>query len=305
VTNTGLQALQSLPELTSLNINLCWNCFDVKQRETTELTFLQDMNHLASLNVSELSITSHGLAQFAALKNTLTSLNLYDCRTITDEGLTHLAAGLCITTEDGSTRSKLLSLNMGDCHEITATGVATLAKNFTSLTSLNLNQCCNIRDTLCLNTLSTSLLSLDIGGWDVVGCGSINPLLLPADADGGLQFLKNLPHLASLRLRGCQNINSVDLGYLAPIVKDTLVSLDLCLCKKITDQGLGHLKSLTKLTSLDISCIPGITEKGIRDLWVPLPALADFEIGPQFNLPAVLKTVVLERERQKKNMPAP
>ena len=78
--------------------------------------------------------------------------------------------------------------------------------------------------------------------------------------DQGIAFLPE--SLVNLDLNGC--INLTDKAMQALEKKESLRSLDLTLCNKITDKGIALIPR--GLTTLNLSCLSNITEKCVPSL---------------------------------------
>ena len=68
---------------------------------------------------------------------------------------------------------------------------------------------------------------------------------------------------AGIRLRGNGKVNRLT----------QLQSLDLRICKKITDAGLEHLRGLTQLRNLNLSSTQ-VTDAGVHKLEAASPAIS-------------------------------
>ena len=121
MSDSGLQALEGLTLLQSLDLRLCDKITDAGLRSLEGLTSLQSLG-LRGCD----KITDAGLRSLAGL-TTLQSLDLYRCGQITDAGLRSLA-GL----------TSLQSLDLSYCDEITDAGLRSLA-GLTSLQTLYLS----------------------------------------------------------------------------------------------------------------------------------------------------------------------
>ncbi len=216
--------------------------------DLSELTNLRDLKtildqasgiRITSINLTNCkNITDADLAHLSSLTS-LTSLNLSGCKNITDAGLAHL---LSLTS--------LISLDLSDCN-ITDANLALLSK-LTLLSSLDLSGCQNITDAGLAHLSSLTLLS----SLDLSVCHNIT--------DAGLARLSSLTLLSSLDLSGCRNIIGTGLAHLSKLT--SLTSLDLGVCRNITDAGLAHLSKFTSLSSLNLRWCRSITDAGLAHL---------------------------------------
>jgi hypothetical protein len=185
---------------------------------------------LASLNLSNCkNITDAGLGSLANIP--LTKLNLSGCSDITDAGLAHF------------TNAPLTDLNLSDCTAITDAGLAHFAN--APLTDLDLRFCSDITDAGLGSFANAPLTYLTLNG-----CSDIT--------DAGLAHFANAP-LTYLTLNGCSDITDAGLGFFA---NAPLERLDLSNCRGITDAGLAHFAN-APLEWLGLSNCSGITNAGL------------------------------------------
>ena len=217
LTDTGLEYVAQLTQLTKLVLTGCGKITD------TGLDYVAQLTLLTSLNLRNCKkITDTGLKHVAQLTQ-LTSLALTGCGKITDLGLQCVAQ-----------LTQLTSLNLSYCVKITDTGLKHVAQ-LTQLTSLNLDCCDKITD-MGLEYVAqlTQLASLNLDNCVMI-------------TDSGLELVAQLTQLTSLNLRSCGKITDAGLEYVAQLTQ--LTRLDLQYCGKITDTGLEHLAHVAQLRS--------------------------------------------------------
>ncbi len=244
-----------------------------------------------NLDVTEFSLsgdaTDATLQDIATRFPNLRSLDLSDCKTISDAGLAHLST------------LPLQSLDLSHCYSITNEGLAhlsglplhSLSLKFNTITneglahlrslplrSLNLAQCDKITDEGLAHLASLPLQSLVLNG-----CSAIT--------NEGMAYLSHFP-LKSLSLSFCSHITDAGLVHLSTLPLQTLQlnqisdaglaylsqcplqSLSLWNCRHITDAGLAHLSTLP-LQSLDLENCHNITNEGLAHLsGLPLHSLS-------------------------------
>ncbi|QIV93992.1 hypothetical protein [Allofrancisella frigidaquae] len=153
----------------------------------------QHLQGLSSLNLSGCSISDQGVKILIANLWILSSLNLSNCKNITDLSLAHIAEGA--NNKYGDT-SNPTQLNLSNCNQITSKGIEYLNKCKVPLTHLNLSgfKQIHIRDLLRL----TSLQSLDLSDSDIL---SNTPNVL----------IHDLTYLKFLNISNCKNITPEEL----------------------------------------------------------------------------------------------
>lgn len=82
--------------------------------------------------------------------------------------------------------------------------------------------------------------------------------------DAGLENLKGLNQLNTLKLGWCYDITDAGLKHLEGL--NQLNTLDLSWCSDITDAGLEYLKGLKQLNTLNLSRCKEITDAGLKQL---------------------------------------
>lgn len=288
ITRDVLWHLQSLTNLTSLNLRGCdFNTYErhyvnVIQFQKPLMGFLSCLIKLTSLNLGNCKFseyTEDNEIQNLSLLTDLTSLNLRDAKWSGKnygflKGLTNLrylnledsfgSNGTCLSgkvEEDLRSLVNLTSLKL--LFRIEKTKDLKYLEFLTCPTSLSLHDFFMSRnhsfEESCLSSL-TNLTAL------ISDCIDLSK--------GKLDYLRALPNLTSLDLRGCGDISNQGLKTVRDLT--TLKSLGLCVringaseslellnsltnvsslslwCSDITDGGLDHLKSLTTITSLSI-----------------------------------------------------
>ncbi len=202
-----------------------------------------DLSGLPNLSNDALKTILH---EARASGTAITSINLSNCKNITDAGLAHL-----------SELTLLSSLDLSGCPGIRGVGFAYLSK-LTSLRSLNLSGCRITDAGLAYLSELKFLRSLNLSN-----CTDIT--------DAGLAHLSKLTSLRSLNLSGCIRIRDAGLAHLSEL--KSLRSLNLRGCFKIADAGLAHLITLTFLRYLDLrGCSSNISDAGVAHL-LTLPSL--------------------------------
>ncbi len=279
---TGIKAIPSavfgriLSFLPAQQITICLHhvCQDWHKLPLVNDGYL-DLSGLPNLSDSDLKTI---LDQASSTR--ITSINLSNCKKITDAGLEHL-----------SKLTSLSSLNLDGCENITDAGLAHLSK-LTSLNSLDLSEC-HIITNAGLSHLSklTSLNSLDLSECHIItnaGLSHLSKLTLLSSLNlsrcnkitgAGLEHLSKLTLLSSLNLSFCYNITDAGLAHLATLTSLSTLSL---IAANITDAGLAHLSKLTSLSSLDLS-LQDITDVGIAHL-TTLTSLSSLDLSDNENI---------------------
>ncbi len=233
--------------------------------------------HITSINLSNCkNITDASLAHLVTL-TLLSSLNLRGCYKITDAGLAHL-----------SKLTLLSSLNLRGCYKITDAGLAHLSK-LTLLSSLNLRGCYKITDaglayleTLRSLNLDNSGITLDAAkaftGIKTIPSTVFERILTPLPAQQSVHHVYCVND-GCLDLSGLPNLSDSDLKIILDKTSGThITSINLSNCKNITDAGLAHLVTLTLLSSLNLSKCKNITDAGLAHL-VPLTLLSSLDLS--------------------------
>ena len=218
------------------------------------------------------SLTDDILAQVVQAFPNVTTLNLGNCKNITDKGLKHL-----------DVLKKLISLNLQGCEKITDEGLKYLGsfESRTFLESLSLQGCKLITDKGLkqLDGELTGLISLNLQECDkITGKGFVYldsfPKLASLNLSNTLfgqqeedwENLKNLEYLSSLDLSYTQ-ITNKGLEHLKTFKSRTsLKSLNLTRCRQITDEGLKSVGSLENLASLNLQKCGKIIGSGLQYL---------------------------------------
>lgn len=130
-------------------------------------------------------------------------------------------------------------------HDITATSL--------SLTHVSLRWC-NLLTNLAVARLASNG---DLSTLDLRDCRNLG--------DEALRAINTLPKLKTLLLDGC-DISDVGLSYLSKGLMNTLVSLSVRGCKRLTDRCISSLfdgKSNPELVQLDLSNLPNLSDAAI------------------------------------------
>lgn len=204
-------------------------------------TYLQYFPNLTSLDISECrNITDTGIERLAKIP--LTKLYLKGCEKVTDAGIAYLKdmpltlLSPCINITDTGLKflenMPLMELNLNGCHQVTDAGIPFLPKD---LTTVSLQGCYQVTDT-GLQHLLENLPTLTV--LNISQCREIT--------GAALQRLQSIP-LTGLYLGWWNNITDVDLGYLPK----SLVDLSLYMCPGITSAGIEHIiNNFNNLTNI-------------------------------------------------------
>ena len=292
--NEDLSALCALTRLVSLDLGDCSHVTD------EGLSWLRHLTALARLDLRRgARITDRGVQQLRHLRS-VTTLALEGCPHVTDEGLGALwplrsLTDLRVAGCQGITDSALglpplplltaVALGRG----ITDHGLAAL-RPWTRLASLELICCSSVTDRGLLDLRHlTTLASLRLEY-----CSRVT--------DSGLEGLSSLTGLSSLSLVWCGGVTGTSLTSLAPLSSLATLKIDSCYgltdagvsallssCGSLTSLGLTHLEHVTdrgfrdlcrlkgcSLTALDIRCCPGINDDGLSSA-LSIPSLASLD----------------------------
>eukprot|EP00242_Pyramimonas_sp_CCMP2087_P002958 CAMPEP_0198231626 /NCGR_PEP_ID=MMETSP1445-20131203/115297_1 /TAXON_ID=36898 /ORGANISM="Pyramimonas sp., Strain CCMP2087" /LENGTH=430 /DNA_ID=CAMNT_0043912251 /DNA_START=321 /DNA_END=1611 /DNA_ORIENTATION=+ len=276
VNDDDLRALTPLSGLTSLNLGFCERVTDEGVRALTPLT------GLTSLNLSTTEVTDGGVRALAQLTG-LTNLNLEQDEDVqmrgegvTDKGVRSLAMAL----------TRLTSLNLRDNTSVTDEGVKMLAL-LTALTrrreEVDLHKTLVNDDDLRALTPLSGLTSLNLGFCERVtdeGVRALTPLTgltslnlsTTEVTDGGVRALAQLTRLTSLDLGSCEEITDKGVRALALLTGLTNLNLEQdedvqMRGEGVTDKGVRSLAmALTRLTSLNLRDNTSVTDEGVKML---------------------------------------
>jgi hypothetical protein len=196
------------------------------------------------------NLSDEGLRLLTPLASSLISLNLslvsndgfattWRCRaSVTDQGM-HALARLTALTD----------LNLSCCDEVSETGLQVL-RSLTALATLNLAYCRDVGDDGVLQLAPlTSLTSLSLSHTKLT--------------DKGLTALRPLTNLTSLVLIGTRLTSEGLTTFTAPPTTCLrLTTLDLSLCRQVSDAGLAALVPLASLTNLNLSSCKLVSDEG-------------------------------------------
>jgi F-box/leucine-rich repeat protein 14 len=243
-------------------------------------------SHLQSINLSNCKrLTNEGLAAVAAACPQLESLDLGGCSRLTNEGLRALAALPCA-------RGNLHRLSLRSCYQITDTGVGHLV-GLTTKTTINSDESeaeksAKIGGLLALEDLSLQdcqkltdaalCLLQEEGSSCRRTLRRLNLSFCAGITDGGLRSLGRLGALEALCLRACDNIGDRGLAHLAE-ASVRLNSLDVSFCA-VSDTGLAHIAGgLFSLRQLAVVGCCRITDEGLCRVAKTLLDLDTLSVG--------------------------
>jgi len=269
VTSNGLKHLLNLTKLSFVSLA---GCFRVDDRG---LEYLSEIPSLTSLILSQcIGVTDAGISQFRKLQK-LKNLDLFGCREIRGEGF------------DGFRDLPLGTLNISDCPSLIEEGLTQIGR-IQTLTKLDLCGCVSVTDE-GINQLKglTNLTGIDLGFCGRLGDPSMEVLsqlprlttfkISASDllTDQGVKQVSRKNGLLTVHFDRCQNLSDLSLQHLASC--RSLTSLKVARCPKITDLGIVHLTTLDQLSILNLSQCPLLTEQGIQAL-ASLTSLASLEV---------------------------
>ncbi len=284
----GSTDIASLKNLTSLNLDRCYNISDLDIDILKDLKFLiflslaqctkitdkalkligENFLNLKELNLSQCTkITPIGIGTIAKYLEKLQVLNFDDCN-LNDEAINALCCGKlsdlislylsrCSEITDEALKSigkkflKLTELNVFKCSKITTIGIDAIATGSTNLKVLNFSEC--ELDNQATNTLFGKLF--DLTSLNLSGCSKVT--------GEGWPLLKNdLPNLTELDLDDCKITNLAIQG-IGERFKNLKV-LKLSNCKDITNTELNFIsENLIHLTVLSLHKNDQITDEGV------------------------------------------
>ncbi len=220
----GLRALAQCPNLLSLNLSGCDQLTDAMLRELALCT------KLTSVNLSHCDQLTDAI--IAVLPNHLTSINLSGCYRLTDGALIALAAE----------RPNLTSLNLSRCRTYTNNGLKALAAGCHQLTSLDLSYCYRLSE--------VGLIAL------AAGCPNLSYINLA----GGYTHLTDEGLIAIAT--GCPDLTSINLSECDQLTNEGLTAL-VARCPNLTTIVLADLLDRTRR----------VTEDRLRALHAAYPRL--------------------------------
>eukprot|EP00002_Diphylleia_rotans_P031253 TRINITY_DN6486_c0_g1_i1.p1 TRINITY_DN6486_c0_g1~~TRINITY_DN6486_c0_g1_i1.p1 ORF type:complete len:1001 (-),score=165.56 TRINITY_DN6486_c0_g1_i1:175-3177(-) len=230
---------------TSSTTNEAANSPDGLSIQSPSLTLAPSALHmtLASTWASD-GISDLGISHIATRFQHLQSVNLDNCRRLTDWGLTLLA--------DGCPDLRVLGLR--GCEQLTDIGITHLAIRCSNLQTLNLDGCRNLTDGAIIAIASHCMAIQNLLlGW----CVQVTDHSLLALA-GHSRMLQ------TLGLRGCRRLSDQGIYAVARKCK-SLQSLDLNECSALNDTAVRALcKHGDSLQSIELGWCPNLTEKGLR-----------------------------------------
>ncbi|XP_023343578.1 F-box/LRR-repeat protein 14 [Eurytemora carolleeae] len=232
----------TLPCLKNLNMELC--------RQLTNKGLLQILqlcgSTLRSLNIGLTNITGENLSEYKGTLPCLESLNMGNCKQLTNKGLLQILQ-LC-----GSTLRSLDILNSN----ITGENLSEYKGTLPCLDNLELNYCEKLTDNglrQILQLCGSTLRSLDITGTNVTG-------------ENLTEYKGTLPCLQNLKMRDCEQLTNKGLLQILQLCGSTLRSLNIGLTN-ITGENLSEYKgTLPCLESLNMGNCKQLTNKGLLQI---------------------------------------
>lgn len=234
VTNAGLLYISwGLKKLKRLDLRSCWQITD------------QGIGHLAGLYHSQIG---GNLA--------LEHLGLQDCQRLSDESLRHVSTGL---------GQSLKSINLSFCVSITDSGMKHLAK-IGSLRDLDLRACDNVTEIgmAYLAEGGSKISSLDISFCDKIsdqalvhisqGLFNLRSLSLSAceiSDEGICRIAKTLQELETLHIGQCSRLTDKSIASIADSMRH-LKCIDLYGCVRISTSAIERIMKLPELTTLNL-----------------------------------------------------
>ena len=214
-------------------------------KRTLMVTSIQTLPH-AALTLSDISLKGIKL-------HSLKSVNLNNCKCITDDGIALIAKGC----------PNLLTVNFRRCDCMTDVSITALALGCPQLQTIDLTSCSSISD-----------MSLTVLAWRCQHLRSIKLKLCTAITDGGVVALAlGCPALQSIDLSGCDNVTNICLRAISEKCHQ-LNSIHLDNCYKISDAGLKSLSAGCKnLVKIYFAACDLISDLGICALAKGCPGL--------------------------------
>eukprot|EP01111_Echinosteliopsis_oligospora_P017472 TRINITY_DN7585_c0_g1_i1.p1 TRINITY_DN7585_c0_g1~~TRINITY_DN7585_c0_g1_i1.p1 ORF type:complete len:500 (+),score=57.37 TRINITY_DN7585_c0_g1_i1:167-1666(+) len=230
ITDKGLQHLNLLPELMSINTSSCDSITG------SFLTTIPDVplttvnfERCRGLNITQALIN---LAHFTTLR----SLNISTCSDVNDDSIHHIQHLTTLTHLDISNNN------------ITATALQSIS-SLHQLSHLSMAQCTNISSGLSHLQTLTNLTFLTAAHCHL--------------NDETVQPLGNLTSLKSLTL---VSNKFGDQGMQAIGKLKNLTTLDLSMCTGITDEGIKYIESHPKMSTLNLNYCSSLTDNAVQRL---------------------------------------
>ncbi|XP_069552456.1 uncharacterized protein [Brachyistius frenatus] len=230
ITDSGLSILSSLVKLQHLNLASCSKLTD------SCLQHMTGLKSLCFLSLDQTKVTDAGMVSYLrSAPSGLSQLSLNQTA-VTEATLAVLPA--CVP------QLRLLSIKYTKVKDVTAlaemVSLQTLNLDGTSVTEGSLERLAN----------HPVLSSLSVGGIPVL------------DGDHALQIISGLK-LTQLTLPGRHCVTDSGLSFLSRL--SLLSELDLTDYTQVTDQGVGHLSTMTRLKKLSLSNTQ-VTDAGLPSL---------------------------------------
>mmetsp|Transcript_43870 Transcript_43870/g.83776 ORF Transcript_43870/g.83776 Transcript_43870/m.83776 type:complete len:577 (-) Transcript_43870:249-1979(-) len=255
LTNHGMRELSGLPALRTLSVILA----DLKEVERFQ--YFAACSSLTCLNLRGNAEVRDATMQSVARLAGLSKLCLAQCRKIGDGGVSTLAKHL----------NSLTSLDLSHCESITDFSVLAVAE-VTSLADLDLSFTQVTDDALVALTKLPGLTALSLyrcsrvraEGIRVLGMMSTLRTLSvasgPQVTDKGMVSLASLPELRDLDLSDCRLVTDMGVKQLARA--RSLAVLRMCFMQRacLSEGAVKALATLPMLTSLDIEGLYHITD---------------------------------------------
>ena len=265
VTDAVVSSLRPLSALQTLRLPCCRTLTDAAPRSLQPLAPTLTQLHMWDCR----ALTDDGISALASLTE-LRRLELLSCPNLTDSGLLEL-----------SSLRKLRHLQVTGSLHITGPGLSLLLEPLSgSLTDLlNVSGCKSCSGDAGLRALSplSKLTNLRLSNWSLAtdqGFRALAPLVslealsvsgFPRLGGSAIRDLRHAaPCLRHLKLAECPHLTDASLGGLSSL--SNLTRLDLSGGRQITDAALPRLAALSSLTHLDLSGCVKLTGSGLGTL---------------------------------------
>ncbi|KAI9486601.1 MAG: hypothetical protein EXX96DRAFT_549692 [Benjaminiella poitrasii] len=244
ITDEGFKALvEYMPHVESMDLNSCWLLTDKSLAllgaacpRLTQLD-LSNCRKISDIGIFKLldEKASHGSSQ-------LVDLSLSYCKKLSDMTMGHLAE-FCSNT--------LASLNIQRCTRVTDQGFVKWSDTqFPALKTLNLTDCSFLTDQAILHLIAAAP---NISSLSLSFCCALSD-----SAIEGLSSLSELQHLDASFCGAAVSDISIK-ALLSSSLRETMQSLNLRGCVRITDTCVRTILDWGQLETLNISQCPGIS----------------------------------------------